>query len=417
MGRYPRRIRPLRLLSRASGPRVRRPRLDAGLLYGATLANFTSMGLYFAAIPLFVSQELNGSNTAVGVSLGAFAVSAVLLRPTIGRGVDAYGRRPFLVAALVIQIVAALGFELAGSVPVVIVLRLVQGVAGACFYTAAAAAATDLSPPAKRAGALARLSVFLYLGFAGGPVLGEWAIRTVGFAWTWLLVVGMFGVGLVLALALPETGEPTGRRAPEPGRRRRLLHPAAVVPGVILATAGVGYASIATFSPIYAREIGMSSSGLLYAAFAITILAVRVLAGGAADRFGFLRVALPGIASCSLGMATLALFPEPATALLGVAVFGVGFALLFPALAAYTVSKVRSDERGEALGSFTAFMDVGTAAGGYVVGSVADQAGFRWAYATPALLAAGGLVALLGLRRSTAGQAEPEGQASSPPAL
>ncbi|MBK9178760.1 MAG: MFS transporter [Acidimicrobiales bacterium] len=409
-------LRPaLRIRLGATGrPRYPRPiaspRTRTALLYGATLSNFTSFGLFLAAIPLFVSDELGGSNTAVGISVGSFAISAVLLRPLVGRGVDARGRRPFLIGGLLLQAVAAVGFELVHAVPAVVVLRLVQGVAGACFYTTAASAATDLSPPEKRAGALARLSLFIYGGFALGPLIGEWSIRTHGFAWTWAIALGIIGAGLVLAALLPETRPPdpallaaraAARRAA--GQRRRFLQPEAVTPGLILMTAGVGYASITTFSPLYAREIGMASSSTLYATFAITILAVRLVAGGVADRFGFLNVALPGMIAAASGLAVMALFPRPATAILGVAIFGVGFALLFPALAAYTVSRVHEDERGEALGSFTAFMDIGTATGGYLVGFVADRAGFAWAYGTPALLACGGLALVVRLMARPAG--------------
>jgi predicted MFS family arabinose efflux permease len=48
------------------------------------------------------------------------------------------------------------------------------------------------------------------------------------------------------------------------------------------------------------------------------------------------------------------------------------------------------------LGSFTAFLDVGVGGGAYMIGAIADAAGFGAAYATPAVLCLSG-AALLGV--------------------
>jgi predicted MFS family arabinose efflux permease len=55
---------------------------------------------------------------------------------------------------------------------------------------------------------------------------------------------------------------------------------------------------------------------------------------------------------------------------------------------------VPDERRGAALGTAVAFMDIGQGSGGYLVGGVADLAGFGVAYLVPAALAAGGTVVL-----------------------
>jgi MFS family permease len=383
---------------------VRRRRLR--LLYVATLGNFLAAGLFFAAIPLFVSRELDGSRAAVGLSVGAFSLSAVFLRPLIGRGIDNHGRRPFLITGLALWMASALAFFVAEAIPAVVVIRLVQGFAGGCFYTTAAAVATDLAPEEERASAIAKFSLFLYAGFAIGPAIGEALIDGSGFPAAWLTAAGLAACGLVAVLLLPETGRAAmavrAERAAAGVTVRRFLHPAAVAPGLVLACAAVGFASITVFSPLYAREIGMGSSGALYATFAVTVIVVRLVSLRFVDGVGRTAIALPGMALASLGLAVLAAVPEPAAAFVGVGCFGAGFALVFPALMAFTVDRVPDHERGEALGSFTAFMDVGAGLGGYLVGWVADHLGFQWGYATPSILCALGFLLLLSLSRKPA---------------
>jgi MFS family permease len=376
------------------------------LLYAATFANFCAFGMYFTAIQLFVEEDLAGSKAQVGLAIGAFSLSAVLLRPVIGRGVDVRGRRPYLLGALVLLTVSSLGFFAADTLGAVVALRLVQGVAGACFYTTGAAMVTDMTPADRRASGIAAFSLFLYGGFATGPALAGALIDAGGFSWAWGTAAALGGAGLAFAWFLPETGgEAIARRAALGRARRRALHPAAIGPGVVLMTTGMGYASVTGFSELYARHIGMGSAGALYATFAVTVIGVRLVAGRLADTYDRVTVALPGLLLATAGLSLLSLVPRPAAAFPGVAAFGAGFALVFPALMAFTVDRVEDHERGETLGSFTAFMDVGIGGGGYLVGFIADRAGFGAAYGVPAALCALGAVLLIVLaRRSPAGQ-------------
>jgi MFS family permease len=380
------------------GPARSRSGSGLRLLYAATLCNFTAFGSYFAAIQLYVEDELGGSRASVGLAVGAFSVSALLVRPFVGRGIDARGRRPFLLGALSLLALTSLGFLVAGTVPAVVGLRLLQGIAGGTFYTTAAAVATDLAPLERRASAIARFSLFLYAGFALGPVAAEWAIDAVGFAAVWLSAAALGATGAVCVALLPETGTSAMAVRAELGPgRRRLLHPAAVGPGLVLLTTGMGYSSITGFSSLYGRHIGLADPGLLYATFALTIISVRLVAGRLADTVGRIATALPGLALSAGGLGVLALVQEPAAAFVGVAAFGAGFALIFPALMAFTVDRVPDHERGEALGSFTAFMDAGSGGGAYLIGAIADSAGFGWAYGTPALLCVAGACLLVAL--------------------
>jgi len=373
------------------------------LLYAVTLCHFTAMGIYFAAIQLYVEDELLGSKAAVGIAVGSFSLTAVLVRPSVGRGIDVRGRKPFLLAGLAALLLSSLGFLVADSVVEVVVLRLVQGVSGGCVYTTVAATATDLAPEGKRAAAIARLSLFLYAGFAIGPAVAEVLIDRVGFDAVWALTVALAVTAVVVVwFLLPETGGQSMARRAAIGRGpRRLVHPAAVGPGLVLATTGMGYASVTGFSSLYARHVGIEA-GILYAVFAIVVIGVRLVSGTLADTRGRVEVALPGMILTAVGLGTLSLLQHPPTAVIGVALFGAGFALVFPALMAFTVDRVDDHERGEALGSFTAFMDIGSGGGAYLIGAVADAAGFGAAYATPAVLCAGGAVLLVVIARRPA---------------
>lgn len=424
------------------------------LLCVATYCHFLAMGIFLAVLALYITGPLGGSHTAVGLTVGSFSLSAVVLRPAVGRGVDRRGRRPFLVGGPVLLALSSAGLFFAHTIPAVFALRLLQGVAGACYYTAGATVATDMAPPDRRADYIARFSLFLYGGFATGPALGEYLVNHGGFRAAWAVAGGAAAAAALVGRLVPETlrawapvgavdavgavgaagvaaagsvaadeaasagdgaagrrstdssstqarrpwagagvgvgtGAPVGLPAGAPARPRRMhrfLHPAAYGPGFVVLTAAVGYVAISTFSPLYARHIGMGSSGPLYVVFALTVLAVRLFAGRLADHYGRAAVGLPALLSGSAAFALLAAQPPPLLAYIGVGAFGASFALLFPALMALTVDGVDEPERGAALGSFTAFFDLGASGGSYALGALADWAGFGVAFSLPAVL-------------------------------
>jgi MFS family permease len=372
------------------------------LLCACTFFHFLAMGVFLSALPLFVTHELHGSKAAVGLVVGSYSLTAVFSRPFVGRRMDRVGRTPFLRGAPVLVILSAVVLFPAHSLAAIVAIRLVQGLAGSSFYTSAATVATDLAPEERRADYISRFSLFLYAGFAAGPALGEALIQWRGYGWAWGAALVSSAIAFTVSLTVRETLSLESKAASLASvgtRPRRFIHPAALGPGLVLMTMAVGYTSISSFTPLYARSIGMGSSGALYATFAMTILAVRLVSGRLADRFGRVMVAMPGLVSGAFGMFLLAIAPFPVAAFVGVAAFGAGHALIFPALMALTVDRVPVAERGEALGSYTACFDVGAAAGGYLVGFVADQAGYGAAWATPGFLCLVGIGALLAMAR------------------
>lgn len=71
------------------------------------------------------------------------------------------------------------------------------------------------------------------------------------------------------------------------------------------------------------------------------------------------------------------------------------------------MGRVPDHERGEVLGSFTAFLDIGMGGGAYLIGAIADAAGFGAAYATPAVLCLVGAALLGVIGRAPAAQPSP----------
>ncbi|MEZ5236169.1 MAG: MFS transporter [Acidimicrobiales bacterium] len=365
------------------------------LLCVAAMGTFVSQGLLYPALPLYLRNELGTSLGMAGLVMSSMSVAALACRPWAGRFLDTRGRKPFLIAGPLVTLGTAIGLLLLHTVASTLALRMAQGVANAMFYGAATATVADIAPPERRATYLARYSLFFYLGFAIGPAVAELLIDTWGFNAVWGAVIGACGWGAVLAaVALPETGE---RREPVPMRLiDRFFHPAAIGPGIPYLCVGVGWTAVGAFLALYARHIGMSSSGWLFAALSVTVMITRSMSGNLADRFGRRAVATPCALSVGAGLAVLAAVHRPPAAFVGVVLFAAGYAGIFPTLLAMVVDRAPEAERGQAMGSFNQYFDIGAPIGGFVTGRLVDWAGYGAGFGTMAAVAFTGAALLAG---------------------
>jgi predicted MFS family arabinose efflux permease len=97
-------------------------------------------------------------------------------------------------------------------------------------------------------------------------------------------------------------------------------------------------------------------------------------------------------------MVIIGLWTDPAGFYAGTAVFAFGVCFAFPALSTLTTLSVPPAERGAALGTFSAFLDLAFGAAPVLLGFVAEASGFGAVYLVSAGVAASGLVLLAATR-------------------
>ena len=115
-------------------------------LAAAELAYFTAAGLMIPATPLFAAGPLGASEAGVGLVVGAFSLTALILRPWAGRLSDRRGRRALLLGGALLMAFASLAHLAASDLLVLTGLRLTLGAAEAFFFVAGVAALADLAP-------------------------------------------------------------------------------------------------------------------------------------------------------------------------------------------------------------------------------------------------------------------------------
>jgi MFS family permease len=358
-----------------------------GIFLAALLA-FLAIGAALPVLPAYVRGPLGSNDLAVGIVVGAFAITSVVCRPLAGREADRRGRRIVLVAGALAMTVGGLLYLLSDSVPTLIGARLVVGVGEGAVYTAGATWAVDLAPEDRRGFALGLFGLAVWGGLSLGPVAGELLRSNVGYSAVWILTAALPAAGALIAARLPE---PPVTDPGDPAQRGLIaLFPrAAHRPGLALALANVGYAALAGFVVLALQERGIGGGATVFTAFAVAVFACRLVLSRVPDRAGARPTATAAGLLEALGLAVIASAQSLTMALLGAVVVGIGFSMLFPSLALMVVGEVEDDRRGSALGAFTAFFDIGVGLGAPIAGLTASLAGYSAVFYLSAAAALG----------------------------
>jgi predicted MFS family arabinose efflux permease len=371
-----------------------RPRLLTGrflLVAVATLAYFTADGVLLPTVPLLVEGPLGGSPVAVGITVGAFSVTALFLRPWAGRLADRRGRRLLMVVGAGVFAVSVVGYLAASSVAVLVLMRLLTGSGEAFFFVGAASAINDLAPEERRGEAVSFFSLALYFGIGIGPVLGEVISSGGAFDRAWLLSAAFGAVAVLLALRIPETRPESDEAAPNPP----LVHRAALMPGTILLLGLLGMSAFFTFGALYSRRVGLADSRWVFVMFSGIVILIRSFGARIPDVLGPVTSSRLALATSAAGLAVMGVWRTAPGLFAGTAVLAVGVALTFPALMMLAVRAAPATERGAVIGTFTAFVDLVFGFGPAMLGFVASATGFAGTFLVAAVLSTVGLAMLL----------------------
>ena len=359
-------------------------------LLAATLAIFASFGMLVLALPLYVRDELGASDLGVGLAIGVASIGAIVGGVAAGRIADRHGRRLMVIAGAGAMAFSYAVLALGPPLEVIVPLRAVVGVAEAGFVVAGYTMATDLAPPARQGEAMSLITASAYGGLAIGPLGANLILGDGRFAFVWIAAAAFALVGALVATRLRET-----RPEADVEASRSWLPPrAALLPGLVLLFALLGFGGFNAFVALYAREIGFERPGVVFLVFAAVVFMLRVVGRTLPDRLGAGAAASTACVLVAAGLVIAAAWSSQVGLLVGTAIFAGGQSLAYPAIALLATARATLAERSAAMGAVIAFVDVALAAGAFLLGIAAHAWGYRAVFLAGAISAAAGLVLL-----------------------
>jgi predicted MFS family arabinose efflux permease len=210
-----------------------------------------------------------------------------------------------------------------------------------------------------------------YGAMALGAPMGVWIELHIGFAAVGATMLAI--VLLNLALAVSIAGVPVLRG----DRMEFLTILQRVLPkGLSLALGTVGFGVIASFLTLYFIQQHWRDPAIALVLFGVAFVGTRLAFANTVKVWGGFRVAIASLLVESVGLLTLWVAKTPHVAAAATAISGCGFALVFPALGVEVVRGVNEQNRGTALGIYTAFLDLAMGVTGPIAGYVITLAGY-----------------------------------------
>ncbi|MGE5283191.1 MAG: MFS transporter [Chloroflexota bacterium] len=379
-------------MSEESPRSVLHPGVAFAGVFAVTFFGLVAVGAVLPVLPRYVHGPLGGGNVAVGIVIGSYAVTGLLLRPFAGRLADHRGRKPTVLLGSILVALGGFMYLLPLGVAGLVAARLVLGAGEGTVFTASSAWIVDLAPPGRRGRVIGLYGLSVWAGLSIGPLIGELIQHRWGYTWTWVFAGAAPLLGALVAARLPDPFH----AAPHPEEDAHpLIVRQALRPGIALALASLGYATVAAFVVLHLDARGIGHGAAVFGAFATMVILMRLIGGDLPDRVGPTRVAAVAAVVEAVGLTTIAFAPSLATALAGALAMGAAFSLLYPSLSLVVVGSVPETRRGAALGTFTAFFDAGIGFGAPIAGVAAALSSYEGAFlmaAAVALVAAAAVV-------------------------
>jgi MFS family permease len=386
-----------------AAPASRRLGPNFAAVFAVTFLSLVAVGAVLPVLPRYVHGPIGAGDLAVGIVVGAYAVSGLLLRPVAGRLADRWGRKPTVLAGAALLCLSGLLNLPHLGIAGLIAARLVLGAGEGALYTAGSAWIVDMAPPARRGRVLGLYGLAVWGGLSVGPLAGELILEAGGYSAVWIFAAAMPLLGVLVATTANDPFEPHVHAEPHP-----LIAPEAVRPGTAIALAAAGYAAIAAFVVLLLESRGIEHGVTVFAAFAAMIVVARLIAGDLPDRIGPARVAVATALIEAAGLLAIAFAQSLPMALAGGMAMGAAFSLLNPSLMLIAVGRVSENARGAAMGTYTAFFDAGVGIGAPIAGLAAALTSYEGAFVLAAVISVcSALLILATLRRHHTAPAAP----------
>ena len=358
------------------------------ILVLVALVIFMDMAIYGLLIPVFpeYAPRLGVDESVIGVIFGIYAAMLLVFSIPMGILSDRVGRRPLIVAGMILLALATALFGFSTTVEHLIVARTVQGISAAATWSAGLALLAETCDPSRLGEKMGITLSAVGFGTVIGPVLGGLLFEYLGYTATFLVPAALVAAVGLAVLAVPMRTCRQKRANMLPGGS---LLPLAACAVVVVAVAGT-YGVVDPYLPVHlhaAFSASPATIGLVFGVLAVAAILAQPTAGRIYDRRGGSRYLIGGGLLVS-AIAIFAAMQAPTLLLATAAVFVLGVALscaIAPVMPILAGIYRGGGSQGAAYGMYNTFYSLGLAVGPFAGAALAG----RWPLPAIFLLQAG----------------------------
>lgn len=352
--------------------------MNAAVLAAAFLFNL-GQGVLRPSLPLYLQRTFAANYRMVTLIPVVFGAGKWVASLPTGYLLDRLGRRLMIWGLLLIALIDVASV-LTSTYGVFLGLRSLGGVGWAMFATVATTAMVNLPVARRRGRAVSLLLMSETSGLLLGSAAGGWLYQGVGVGSPFVFEAACMLVAAVAVARWASLAAPRSTTSRE-SRDRRLLGAVLRTPGVLLmgvtnaALIAIQTGALVFLFPLYLVNrggLGPETVGFLISLSVLGRLLALWLGGSVSDRWGRMRVLIPGLLTYAALLGSLTLFSHPLV--LGLWSLAIGAAAGFVAAlpTALIGDQVPPPLQGVAIGWLRTMTDSGQILGPLVMGALAD---------------------------------------------
>ncbi len=345
--------------------------------------DFAGFGLILPLLP-FWAEHLGANPTEIGLILTIFALAQFIFTPILGSLSDRFGRKPIIIASLLIEAFSLALTGFAGSLIVLLIARFIGGI-GASNIGSAQAVVADVTPPEGRARGMGIIGAAIGLGFVIGPAIGG-ILSPIGPAVPFMVAMVVAIVNALLVMVfLPETHKVLGvsktntsdklqSGALTAGLGQLLRNPTLTHLIVINLLFTIAFTAMeAVFALFSQHTFGWTAkeNGYIFTYVGLVIVIMQGgLVGQLVKRFGEHKLLIAGLLMLTLGLALLPFSSTLAFMLVALGILSAGNGAVTPTTSALLSLTSPRDVQGKVLGLAQGIAGLGRIAGPLFAGSI-----------------------------------------------
>lgn len=346
------------------------------VFYLASLGTAASFYALLTVVPIRAMAA--GGEVGAGLATGSLMLSTVAAEVFTPWLIKRYGYRLVFACGSVLLGLPALALSLSDSLAAILAVCLVRGLGFGLVVVVGSALVATLVPAERRGEGLGVYGIVIGVPSIVVLPLGVWLADHVGYDAV-VAAAALAGLAGLVVLRIPRL--PTLAAAEGTAKGTANKHMGQWVRyAIAFSTTAMACGIVVTFLPAVS---GVVEVALLVQAATATF--ARWAAGRVGDRFGVVRLLVPGVLLSAAGMAAMIAAGNPVAALAGMVLFGTGFGITQNAsiTAMYQSAPMSSYGTVSAVWNFAYDAGIGAGAAGF--GLLVARTGFPLGFAITAV--------------------------------
>lgn len=257
-------------------------------LSGSVGISMVGLGIIWPLIPVYAVQ-LGAQGLEIGLIIAGFNIARSLSNPFIGRLCDIVNHKQLIATGLLLCALVSFLYLAANSIYVLIVVRLLHGLASAFVLPVAVALAALIAPKEQLGKYTGTLNMAVMVGMGTGPIIGGVINDVFGMNYVFIsmgTISFLTFIGTLIGVPKSISSQSVCQNKRPTQIRHFFQHRS--IQGLLLLRffASVGQGAVYTFLPVLAHQMNLIGSqiGTILSVNILTIAVLQRTLGSFADR-------------------------------------------------------------------------------------------------------------------------------------